>query len=204
MTRKEEDKRKGRAPQEKEIVKFFFELGQLAKVKRTGWWLIAEKSPNSISDHSFRAASIGYVMGKLEKVNAEKVALMCLFQDFPEARILDLHKLAQRYLDSKKAEKDAFREQVSRLPKPIADEMMHLWDQYSTDSSREGIIARDADLLENALEAREMIIIGYADAQLWIDSIRKILRTSLAKRLLMIIEKEDPNSWWKGLKRIER
>ena len=65
-------------------------------------------------------------------------------------------------------------------------------------------MARDADLLENALEAREHIKTGYKDAQNWLDNINKVIKTGSGKKLLKEIENTDPHDWWKGLKKIER
>ena len=52
--------------QSKEILKFFFEMGQLSRVKREGWRLLGMETPESIADHSLRAAQIGWVLAKLE------------------------------------------------------------------------------------------------------------------------------------------
>lgn len=77
-----------------DIVQFLFEAGQLKQVKRSGWWMINIKDPENVAEHSHRCAIVGYVLSKMENVNTEKVVLMCLFQDFAEARITDLHKVA--------------------------------------------------------------------------------------------------------------
>jgi putative hydrolases of HD superfamily len=186
------------------IVRFFFELGQLKRVKRSGWWLINIKDPETVAEHSFRAAMVGYTLAKIENADADKVMKMCLLQDLCEARLNDLHKLGQRYIQFKKHEKEAFEEQILRLPKEMQKEFLQLFSEYHNDSSREGIIARDADLLECALQAKEYIDSGYKDAQGWNDNIRKILRTTNARKMFELIEKTGSNSWWKGLKNSTR
>lgn len=188
----------------KKIADFFFEAGQLKRVKRSGWWLINIKDPESIAEHSYRAAVIGYVLAKLEKADSSKVVLACLFQDFAEARINDLHKVGHKYIDFKDAEKKAFEEQVHNLPAEAKQELTKLLGEFQTDSSKEGLVARDADLLENACQAREYIDIGYRDAQNWINNIKKIIRTESGKKLLSIIEKTSSNDWWRELKKIAR
>jgi putative hydrolase of HD superfamily len=188
----------------KEAVKYLFEAGELKRVRRSGWWLIGVEHPESIAEHSFRAAIVGYILGKLESANAEKVALMTLFNDMHEARLNDLHKVGHRYIDFKSAEKKAFEEQVEMLPKKIADELKNNFSQFQTDSSKEGIVARDADLIECALQAKEYIDKGLKDAQDWLNNIRKHIKTDSAKKMLNAIEKGDSNSWWKGLKKTER
>jgi putative hydrolase of HD superfamily len=187
-----------------DIVKYLFEAGQLKRVRRSGWWMIGVEHPESIAEHSFRAAIVGYILGKMENADAEKVAMMALFNDLHEARLNDLHKVGHRYINFKKAEKKAFEEQVQRLPKEIADELKSNLSNFQKDSTKEGIIARDADLIECALQAKEYIDKGFKDAKDWLKNIRKHIRTSSAKKLLGKIEKGDSNSWWKGLKKTER
>lgn len=187
-----------------DIVNFFYEVGQLKRVKRSGWWLAGIDNPENIAEHSFRVAVIGYVLAKLEKVDAHKVVLMSLFQDLSEARLNDLHKVGQRYINFKEAEKKAFKEQLERLPEEMADELYDLFNQYHTDSSKEGIVARDADYLECVVQAKEYIETGYKSAQNWIDNIRKLLKTDSAKKLMDLVEKTDSKSWWKDLKKIQR
>ena len=187
-----------------EIVKYLFEAGQLKRVRRSGWWMIGVEHPESIAEHSFRAAIVGYILGKMENVNADKVAMMALFNDMHEARLNDLHKVGHRYIDFRKAEKKAFDEQVQRLPKEIADGLKRNFSQFSTDSTKEGVVARDADLIECALQAKEYIDKGFKDANDWLKNIKKHIRTNSAKKLLGKIEKGDSNLWWKGLKKTER
>lgn len=186
------------------ITNFFYELGQLKRVKRSGWWTINIKDPESVAEHSFRAVMIGYILAKLEKADDKKVMLMCLVQDIPEARLNDLHKIGQRYIDFKEAEKKALKEQVSVLPDEIKKEILEAFDSYQNDKSKEGVVARDADLLENAIQAKEYLEVGYKDAQNWIDNVRKLLKTESAKKILGLVEKMKSTEWWKELKKVQR
>ncbi len=187
----------------KEIVKYLFEAGQLSEVKRSGDFLIGIENPQTVAEHSFRAAIVAFILGKLENVNAEKAALTILFHDLPESRISDIHKVGQRYIDSKAAEKKAFEEQIEPLPEEIKKEIKN-FDYSNGDSSPEGIVARDADLIECALQYKGYLEKGHKDAQDWLNNIRKVLKTETSKKMLDEIEGSDPNSWWKGLKKIER
>jgi putative hydrolase of HD superfamily len=188
----------------KDIAKYLFEAGELKRVRRSGWWLIGVEHPESVAEHCFRAALVGYFLGKAEKVNAERVALMCLMNDMHEARLNDLHKVGHRYIDFKKAEKAAFEDQAKLLPEGIAAEVKKGFSEFQSDSSKEGVVARDADLVECALQAKEYIDKGFRDAKDWIKNIWKHVKTESAKKLLKAVEKEDSNSWWKGLKKTER
>lgn len=188
----------------KNIINFFFEAGQLKRVKRSGWWLLGINDPENVAEHSFRTAIIGYILAKLEKANADKVALMCVFNDLHEARINDLHKIGHRYIDFRTAETKAFKEQMENLPVIIKNELTNLHNDFQEQKIKEAIIARDADLLENAVQAKEYKDIGYKDAQDWINNINKLLKTDSAKKMLEELEKTSSNEWWKGLKKISR
>jgi putative hydrolases of HD superfamily len=185
------------------MIDFLYELGQLKRVKRSGWWLAGVKDPESVAEHCFRAAAIGYFLAKEEKVDVHKTVMMCLFNDVHEARINDLHKLGHRYIDFKQAEKAAFTEQMNALPEEFSQELITLMNEFQTQSSKEAIVGRDADLLECAIQAKEYMKIGY-EAQDWINNIRRIIMTKSGKMMLDEIEKSNPSNWWQGLKKIDR
>ncbi|MBW2971656.1 HD domain-containing protein [Candidatus Woesearchaeota archaeon] len=187
----------------KELARFLFEMGQLQRVRRTGFTTIGVENPHTTSEHSHRTAVIGYFLAKMEGVDAEKVAVMCLFHDMHEARLNDLHKVGHRYINFREAEEKAFREQLESIGK-LGSELLPLVEEAHRRESREAEVARDADLLENALEAREYIKIGYGDAQNWIDNIWKVIKTESGKKLLKDIENTDPNEWLFRLKKVER
>lgn len=185
------------------ITKFFFELGQLKKVKRSGWWLAGIKDPESVAEHAFRATIVARILAEMENADVNKVTAMVLFHDVPEARINDLHKVGARYIDFGKAEKESLKEQVERLPKKIADELVALFDEMQECKTKEAIIAKDADLLECAIQAKEYLEQNYKDCENWIYNVGKQLRTSSAKKVFKLMKKTNANSWWYGLKHIE-
>ncbi len=187
----------------KKITDLLFELGQLKRVKRSGWWLINIKDPESVADHSFRTAAIGYFLAKMEKTDYKKVILAGLFNDIHETRINDLHKLGHRYIDFKKAENKVFEEQMKNIPDEISNELIQVHNEFQDQVSMDGIIAIDVVLIVCALQAKEYIKLGYKDAQDWIINISKIIKTDSAKKLLKEIENTDPNEWWQGLKKID-
>jgi putative hydrolase of HD superfamily len=186
----------------KAVADFIFELGQLKREKRSGWWRANIKDPESVAEHSHRAAIVAYVLAKLENADAEKAATMCVLHDLPETRVGDASKIAQRYFSIDEAK--VVKEQVASLPKDIADSITMLMDDYHNQKSKESIIARDADLLEAAFQAKEYIEQGYASCQDWINNVKKLLTTKSAKELLSQMEKSNSTEWWQGLKNIKR
>jgi len=72
------------------IAKYVYEIGQLKRVKRSGWWVAGIDNPESVAEHSFRTALLGYILASLEGADPQKTAMICLFHDMGEARINDL------------------------------------------------------------------------------------------------------------------
>lgn len=187
---------------ETKISNFFFEMGQLKRVKRSGWWLAGINNPESVADHSFRASVIAYVLADMEKVNPEKSAVMALFHDLQEARINDLHKVGHKYIDFRKAEVSVIRDQLMGFSS--GEKMLNLFNDFNNDKTKEGIVARDADLLECAFQAKEYLHLGYKDTQNWLDNTEKLLVTDSAKKLFVKMNSMSPSEWYKNLKKVER
>jgi len=187
----------------KNPVNYIFELGVLKKFSHSGFKVAGIKSTDTIAEHAFRAAVIAYLIAKMEKhPNPEKVAFMTLIHDNAEARITDLHKIATRYIDSKDAEMNAYREQVDILPEDTGRTLLDYFSQYEEKSTIEGIMAKDADLLETAFQAKEYFDLGYKTCMDWIDNAEKFLQTKSAKNLLSQLRKSQFTDWWQGLKKI--
>jgi putative hydrolase of HD superfamily len=185
------------------ISNFLFELGMLKNVKRSGWWVAGVKDPESVAEHSLRAAQLAYIIAKLEGADARKAACICLMHDVPEARINDQHKVAARYIDSKKAEHSAIEEQVILLPESIGSEIKSMFSEFMDCSTKEGIIAKDSDYLECAIQAKEYLDIGHKSAQGWINNVEQKLKTDTAKKIFKIISKKDSKLWFQDLKNLE-
>jgi len=185
------------------ILNFFFELGQLWRVIHSGLYVAGVKDPESVAEHVWRAAQIGYVLACFEGVDPEKVSSMVLFHDNGEARTLDLHRVASRYVDSKKGEVAAAMEQFDWLPEDISQKIKSLYREFEAHKTNVAQCAKDADYLEQAITAREYIVLGYKDCQDWINNIKKgYLKTKTAQKWILEIEKANPNEWWKGLKKL--
>ncbi len=183
-----------------DIAKYLYEMGQLKRVKRSGWWIAGISNPESIAEHSFRTAILGYILASLEGADPMKTAMICLFHDTAEARINDSHRVAKRYIDLGDSEEVAFSEQAERLPQPIAKDVVSFMHDYEGRISREGDIAHDADLLECLVQAREYQSQGYVGVQDWITNCYAGLRTDTAKRLADACLHVEPHEWWQGLK----
>ncbi len=184
----------------KDIARFLLEIGVLKNVARSGWWMAGIKNPESVAEHSFRAAAIGYILAKLERADVDKVVKMCLFHELAETRINDTHKVGRKYIRPE-IEVDIVKEQAKSLPSYIGKELADMFVEAEERKTKEAIITKDADWLENAIQAKEYLDSGHKHAAEWIDNVRSLLKTNSAKKILAAIEKSEP--WWKGLKRLD-
>ncbi len=185
------------------ICDYIFELNTLKKFRHSGTKLAGVNDPDTVAEHAYRTAVIGYILAKAEKANPDKVALICLMHDNAEARITDLHKVARRYIDSKKPEKKAYQEQLQNLPEDLAQLFWKNFLEYEDGTSKEGIIAKDADMLETAFQAKEYLDIGHKACNDWISNVEKCVKTATAKKLLKAMKKKQFTDWWQGLKKID-
>lgn len=186
----------------KKICNYIFELGTLKKFQHSGVKLAGVKDSDTIAEHVYRTSIIGYVLAKMEKADASKTALICLFHDNAECRITDLHRVARRYINTKEGETKAYKEQVSGFPPETAKELTSLFMEFENAKTREGILARDADMLETAFQAKEYLELGYKACQDWLDNTEKVIKSKSAKSLFKTMKKTGFAEWWTGLKNI--
>jgi len=191
----------------KNIVNYIFEMGVMRKEMHNGLKLAGVSDLNSIGEHALRAAQIGYILTVLENkkhgtnLSPEKVASILIFHDNGEVRIGDLHKVATRYIDSKEAEKNAFTEQASQLPDEIKNQIIEYFENIEERNSKEGIIAKDADWLENAFMAKEQYDLGNQLAKEWVENVGRTIETDSAKEIFKIMEETRFTDWWMNIKK---
>ncbi len=186
------------------VLDFIAEAGMLKRVKRSGWWVLGISDPESVADHSFRCAVIGYILAKAEKADPYKVLIMTLFNDIHEARINDLHKMAQRYIDLHKAEDKAFYEQIGKLPIGVKKELSGSHKEFRKQTSKESIVARDADILECLIQAKEYYEHGSKEAVKFMKKAPSFLKTNEARKLWRLAKTVNLNEWWERLTKFER
>lgn len=186
------------------LLQFVSEAGILKRISRSGWWVLGIKDAETVAEHSFRCAVIGYIIARMEGVPPYEVLLMCLFNDIHEARINDLHKMAQRYIRYEKAEDEAFKEQISSLPGVVKTELSATRSEYKKQRTRSSIIARDADILECLIQAKEYHEYGFKEASKFTKKAPGFLKTKTAKRLWSRAKTTSLNEWWEELSEFKR
>src|SRR3989339_1205816 len=184
------------------LTNFIFELQMLRRIKHEGWRVAGIRDPESVAEHSLTAAQIAFILAKMEKhPEPHKIVTMVIFHDIAECRVGDVHKIADRYIQ--KDELRAVSDQTKDLNK-IGKEIKELWEEVENGNEIAGIIAKDADLLEQAFLAKQYMEQGYKDCQNWIDNIAKFIITDSAKNLLKTLQKTDSNEWRQHLKKVKK
>jgi putative hydrolase of HD superfamily len=126
--------------------------------------------------------------------------MMCLFHDVHETRTNDLHKVVQKYINQEEAGDRATQDQLEPLKGSVGDEIADVLGELTNQESKESMVAKDADILECAMQAREYQVQGYDAAVDWLDRANDRLKCESSKKLLSILKHSDPNEWWKKLK----
>jgi len=189
---------------EKKIVRFLFEMGTMRKLPRMHrQTFLTDDMSDNIATHSYRVSLIGWFLAKMENVDPYKVAMMCLTHDMGEVRTGDHNWIHKRYV--KIFEDEIKEEQLGTLP---FEDLKQVADEYDKRESREAIIAKDADLLDQIFLLREYVWQGNKEAQIWLkgkegrertDDKRDRFKTKSAENLCDIVMTEDPSSWWNYL-----
>jgi putative hydrolase of HD superfamily len=176
----------------KNLANFFFEVGMLKRTPRTGFQFLGSGA-QSVAEHSFRTAIIGYTLARLDgTVDTGRVVQLCLFHDIPEARIGDLNYVAKKYV---KADEERAVADLARTL-PFGDEYRETLEEFGAGESQEARLAHDADQLEMILALKEYKDVGNQYADEWYPFSVRRLRTDLARRLAETIWMTDSSRWW--------
>lgn len=176
----------------KALINFLFEVGMLKKTPRSGYQFLGS-GQESVAEHSFRTAIIGYLLSLQEaQADLQKTILMCLFHDLPEARTGDLNYVNKRYVHV--YEERAVRDLARGLP--CQQDIVTLIREFNQGKSLEAKIARDADQLDLILELKEQQDLGNKYATEWLKYAVQRLETAVAKGTASEIMETDSTEWW--------
>jgi len=161
--------------------------------------LLTDDMSDSIASHSYRVAFIGWHLAKAEGADLYKTVMMCLVHDMAEARSGDHNYVHKKYV--KVFDDEIVKEQLGSLPYPG---LKDLAVEYNKRKTKEAIVAKDADLLDQILLLREYEWQGNKEAGIWLrgksgqkENVQfSRLKSKSAKKLARAIMKEEPSSWW--------
>jgi len=176
----------------KRIVEFLFEAGMLKRTPRSGWQFLGSGS-ESVADHTFRTALISFALARLVgTVDAERVVLLALVHDLPEARTGDLNYMNQKYVVAD--EERAARDLADGLP--FGDELAGLLEEYRAESTPEARLVHDADQLELLLSLKEQRDAGNLQADEWVPFVLQRLRSDSGRELAGQVLSGHSAGWW--------
>ena len=189
--------------EEKRIASFLFEVGTMRKLIRMHRQvLLTDDLSDSIASHSYRVSVIGWFLAKMEGADPYKTVMMCLFHDIGEIRSGDHNWVHKKYV--KVFDEEIDKEQLGTLP---YDDLKTIVDEYSVRESKESILAKDADLLDQVLLLREYEWQGNKEASIWLhgksgdkmNAQLSRLNSESARKLGEAIYNENPSDWWNNI-----
>ncbi len=176
----------------KNLANFFFEVGMLKRTPRTGFQFLGSGA-ESVAEHSFRTAIIGYALARLDgEADVGRVLELCLFHDVPEARTGDLNYVNKKYV--KVDEEKAVADLAASLP--FGEAYRGALAEFAAGQSREALLAHDADQLEMILALKEYKDLGNRYADEWYPFSVRRLKTDAARELAETIWRTDSTRWW--------
>jgi len=183
-------------PELEGMIDYLYEMGLLKRLPRAGWLVAGIDHPESVAEHSFRAAIIGYLLASMEGADPARTALLCLFHDTQESRIGDVPKVGRSYVVTA-PNPQVTTDQVAGFPGEIGQAVRALVDDYEGQESVEARLARDADKLECLIQAREYQANGH-DVQPWVETAAAALRSEAARPFADAFRRARPDQWWKS------
>lgn len=184
-------------PEMQGLTNFLYEMGLLKRYKRTGWWIAGIDNPESIAEHSFRTAIIGYLLAVMEGADPARTAALCLFHDTQETRVGDVPSVGKAYVVTA-PNPEVTADQVADFPGEVGQAVRELVDEYEARETLEAQLAKDADKLECLIQAREYQAQGHEDVPPWIETSAAALRSQSARQLAEACQQVPPRQWWKA------
>ncbi|HEY2810246.1 MAG TPA: HD domain-containing protein [Rhabdochlamydiaceae bacterium] len=175
-------------------VDFVFEMGMLGNISRAGNAFLGSGS-QTIAEHSFRCAAIGYLLSQLTPLphDPNKLLCLCLFQDAHETRTGNLNYLQQKYLTIEKNRVWADIENLSQIGSKI-----HAFShEFEERKSYESLLASDANVLELLFFLKEQQDLGNPRAVEWFEYSENRLITAEAQSLARELKERKADAWWK-------
>jgi putative hydrolase of HD superfamily len=176
------------------IAAFAFELGVLKRVRRAGWWHAGVQNPESVAEHTMRAAQLAAIIAAEEGADPARAAMLALWHDTQETRTGDLPHSVQGYLPKPDA-RQITADQTATVPDASRTMIGEAVDEFETGETSEAICARDADRLEMLFQAIEYRDIGVQRVDGWIESARKGIKTEAGRRIAEAAVTVSPLAW---------
>lgn len=187
----------------KNLANFLFEVGTLRKINRAhAQTLLTNDLTDNIASHSYRVSVIGLFLAYKEECDPGLVVIMCLTHDWPETRSGD-----HNWVHKKNVAVDTKGIIEGQSEVHGINELSEIIEEYEARQSKESIIAKDADTLDQLLLLKEYEWQGNMEASSWLNGRSKErpyawvdrLKLKSAKELARTIYDSNPSNWWRDL-----
>lgn len=175
----------------RDILEFFKTVGNLKRIKRTGWVLKGIKEAESIADHTYRVAVMCMILGKKRRLDMRKLLDMALIHDLGETATSDIrYEEGGKVIASEKAKNTIEDDILVRIFPATGngDFYLSLWREFRDQSSPEARFLKQVEKLEMALQALEYGEFGTKKALL--DEFFENARKYITDRQFMSLLKE--------------
>lgn len=135
---------------------FFLFAGRLKTTKRTGWVVRGVHLPESVADHSFRAALIALVLA--DAGGRDHATKLALAHDVAEAQVGDLTPHCGVSAAEKEARERAAMARVRDellAGRAAGAELFALWEEYEAGATPAARLVKDVDKFEMLVSAYE-------------------------------------------------
>lgn len=174
------------------IIDLLFQARILKEIPRSGYHFLGS-GKESVAEHSFTTAFIGFIMSQIVTgIDEKKLITMCLLHDLAEARTGDLNYVQKKYVISD--EDRAIGDTVKDLP--FGDSITSIIQEFNQKKSLEARLAHDADQLALVLELKSLSDMGYPRPRKWLPAVLDRITTDTGKKLAQKIMETEQDAWW--------
>ncbi|KAK6168245.1 hypothetical protein SNE40_022111 [Patella caerulea] len=163
-------------------LEFFSLIGQLKRVRRTGWVRKHVTDPESVADHMYRMAVMAFLVKPDSGLDKDKCIKMCLVHDMAECIVGDITPFdGVAKQDKHKREETAVKYICSLVDSSVGSEIYDLWQEYETMSSKEAMFVKDLDKYDMIQQAHEYEQLDGKSLQEFFDSTEGQFNTDQVK-----------------------
>ncbi len=174
------------------IANLLFEAAHLKRTPRSGFNFLGA-GRESVAEHTYSTVFIAWVMSKIEPdIDALRLLSICLVHDLPESRMGDINYLQKLYVDADEAA--ALKDMAAETE--IGSDVTGLVQDFNGGTSREALLAKDADQISLILELKTLTDIGFDSPRKWLPHVVNRLKTDTGKQIAEAVMQTDWDAWW--------
>ncbi|XP_064652318.1 5'-deoxynucleotidase HDDC2-like [Lineus longissimus] len=134
---------------------FFMIIGQLKKIKRTGWVYRKVPDPERVAGHMYRMAIMSFLLED-KTLNRDRCLKLSLVHDMAESIVGDIAPDDGISKEEKyRREKEALDKLQGLVSEEVGTEIGSLWEEYTNQATPEAKAVKDFDRFDMILQAHE-------------------------------------------------